>query len=85
MIDVDGGGEGWSENSWRYPSDYQPVSDALETDTEEEWTTDREEERDTEKEDVSLYESPAAKMTDTKSVSSVEVPEGKLLKKVSRC
>lgn len=35
--------------------------------------------------DISVYASQAAKMTDTKSVASVEVPEGKLLKKVSGC
>lgn len=32
-----------------------------------------------------MHVSRAAKMSDTKGVSSVEVPEGKLVKKVSGC
>lgn len=47
--------------------------------------TDRKEERDREKQDVSVNASRAVKMTEVKSVSSVEVPEGKLMKKVSAC
>lgn len=70
--------EGGANKSGRYGSDYQPVADALETET-----GVGPEERDPEKQDVSVYASRAAKMTDTKSVSSVEVPEGKLMKKVS--
>lgn len=96
VIDVDTGGgmkqgererdeRRRSNNSRRYASDYQPVSGALETDKEEEWTTAWQEERNIEKEDASVYASRAAKMTDTKSVSSVEAPGGKLLKKVSGC
>lgn len=40
-------------------------------------------ERDIEKEDHFVHASRAAKMTDAKSVSSMEMPEGKLMKKVS--
>lgn len=60
VIDVDTGGgmkqgererdeRRRSNNSRRYASDYQPVSDALETDKEEEWTTAWQEERNIER------------------------------------
>lgn len=65
-----------SDSSRRYASDYQPVSDAL--------GTDKEEERDTERKRTSLW-SRTVKMTDVKNLSSVELPEGKLMKKVSAC
>lgn len=38
-----------NDNSGRYASDYQPVSDALETDNEEEWTRAWQEERQRER------------------------------------
>lgn len=72
-----------SNNTGRYASDYQAVSDARGTDKEEEWTKSVTGERERERLDV--HASWAAKMTDMKSVSSMEVPEGKLVKKVSRC
>lgn len=63
----------------------QSVSDALETERRSGQERDRRRERQKERGHPWVHVSRAAKMSDTKGVSSVEVPEGKLVKKVSGC